>query len=80
MLRHLHSRQLGLNTLQQKLVDDPEIHLEAQIIQQTFDELNQRFSAVHRQISQDLPTPSASVSQNENSVEFLHEFFLMKFP
>ena len=64
----------------QNLVDDPEIHLEAHIIQQTFDELNQRFSAVHRQISHDFPIQSASVSQMKNSVDSYMNFFRRNFP
>ena len=64
----------------QKLVDDPEIHLEAHIIQQTFDELNQRFSAVHRQISHDFRIQSASVSQMKNSVDSYMNFFRRNFP
>ena len=49
----------------QKLVDDPEIHLEVHIIQQTFDELNGHFIAVHKQSSVDFPNLYALVSQNE---------------
>ena len=59
----------------QKLVDDPEIHLEAHIIQQTFDELNERFSAVQKQISHDLPIPSSSLSQTAQTVESYMKFF-----
>ena len=64
----------------QKLVDDPEIHLEAYVIQQTFDELSQRFSAVHQQILRDLPIQSASVSQTVKFCSLRHEIFSTKFP
>ena len=61
--------------ISQKPVDDPEIHQEACIIQQIFDELNQNFSAVHKQISHDLPIQSASVSHTENSTDSYMKLF-----
>ena len=64
----------------QKLVDNPEIHLKAHITQQIFDELNECFSAAYEHISHDLPDPSASVLQTEQTVESYMNFFRRNLP
>ena len=63
-----------------KLVDDPGIHLKAHITQQIFDELNECFSAVYGHISHDLPVPSASVLQTEQTVESYMNFIRRNLP
>ena len=62
------------------LVDSPEILLEAHIIQQTFDELNLRFSNVHQQIAHDRPVPAALLPRIEKSVDLCMAFFRRNFP
>ena len=62
----------------QKLVDDPEIHLEAHIIQQTFDELNKRFSAVHKQISHGLLLQCYKFNRLWNPIWFVFDEISLK--
>ena len=62
------------------LVDSPETLLETHIMQQTFDELNLRFSNVHQQIAHHRPVPAALLPRIEKSVDLYMAFFRRNFP